>query len=191
MIAIPQIPWYIVIMWYVLITSPLGNYWQGPFSESTLRQAANAGEILGNDLLLDPNGRELTVHEAFGTHESGLASFVKFAIAGVGIYLGAKAISAIAQYLSDTPEQRSIRRSAREHRANGADVYADHIGWEEAPPLLGHRRPDVYADYGDLVVVEEHETKTSLNRQHSVKQDRDLRQWAKHYLYVEYKQIIS
>ncbi len=128
--------------------------------------------------------------DAFVARESGWATLGKFALAGIGIYVGAKLVGEVAQYLADAPEQRSIRRSAREHAAGGAEVCADHIGWECAPPQLGRRRPDVYADYGTHVIVEEHETEASVGRTHSVGQDRDLRRWASRRSYVRYRQVV-
>lgn len=176
-------------MWYVLTVGPFGNYWRGPFAEAGLRRAAAAGQLPGNVLLLAPDGRQLTVAAAFAPEEFW-STLGKLALAGIGIYVGARVVGEVAQYLSDTPEQRSIRTSARAHAANGADVCADHIGWECAPPKLGRRRPDVYADYGTHVVVEEHETEASVDRPHSVDQDRDLRRWASRRSRVRYRQVV-
>lgn len=95
------------------------------------------------------------------------------------------------QYISDTPEQRSIRRSAEEHERRGANVCADHIGADCVPPVVGGRRPDVYADYGNRIVIEEHETEESVGRSHSIAQDRDLRRWASRRPTTRrYKQVV-
>lgn len=178
-------------MWYVLTAGPLGNYWDGPFLEADLRRDAAEGRLHGHVLLCSTDGRRMTVQAAFAPRESAWATLGKLALAGIGIYVGARVVGEVAQYLADSPEQRSIRRSAREHAANGADVCADHVGWDCAPPLLGRRRPDVYADYGTHVVVEEHETEASVDRRHSIEQNRDLRRWASRRPYVDYEQIIA
>lgn len=179
-------------MWYVLTEEPTGyRYWDGPHAEAAIRDAAVAGHLPGNVLLRSSAGRQITVGALLAPQESPPVAIGKLALWAGGIYLGVKAVGEIAQHLSDTPEQRSIRNSAREHEENGAEVCADHIGWECAPPLLGRRRPDVYADYGDFVVVEEHETEASVNRRHSIEQDRDLRRWASRRPYVDYEQVIG
>jgi hypothetical protein len=137
------------------------------------------------------DGRLTTVQTAFAPGESGWTTLGKVLLAGTGLYVAAKAVAELAEYISDTPEQRSIRRSAREHARRGAEVCADHIGWDCAPPLLGRRRPDVVADYGNRLVIEEHETVESVGRRHSVEQDRDLRRWATRRSYARYRQVVA
>jgi len=182
-----------VIVWYVLRLDFYGNryWWDGPHAEAALRQAAAEGLLRGDVGLMSVDGRVTTVQIAFAPRESAWATLGKLALIGGGVFLAAKAVAEVAQYLSDTTEQRSIRRSARKHASRGADVCADHIGWDCAPPLLGRRRPDVVADYGDRLVIEEHETVGSVGRRHSIDQDRDLRLWAARRSYARYRQVVA
>ena len=179
-------------MWYVLKQDLQGcRYWDGPYTDAALRLAAAQGHLPGDVGIMSSDGTVTTVAAAFAPHESGLATLGKILLLGVGTYLTIKTAADVLQYMSDTPEQRSIRRSARRHANRGAEVYADHIRWDSAPPLLGRRRPDVIADYGDRLVIEEHETEGSVGRRHSIEQDRDLRRWASRRPYARYRQIIA
>ncbi|MCA9530359.1 MAG: hypothetical protein KC543_09500 [Myxococcales bacterium] len=173
-------------MWYVLRVNPHGaRYWDGPYAEALVRR------LPGNIGLMSLKGQVTTVQAAFAPEESPWVTLGKLALIGGGIYLGARVVGEVAQYLSDTPEQRSIRSSARRHARRGADVCADHIGWDCAPPLLGRRRPDVVADYGGRLLIEDHETEASVGRRHSIEQDRDLRRWAARRSYARYRQVVA
>jgi hypothetical protein len=172
--------------------NPHGSrYWAGPYAEAALRQAASRGLLRGGVGVMSLDGCVTTVQAAFTPRESGWATLGKALLVGAGAVLVVKAAAEVAQHLSDTREQRSIRRSARRHASRGAEVCADHIGWDCAPPLLGRRRPDVVADYGDRLVVEEHETTGSVGRRHSIEQDRDLRRWASRRSYARYRQVVA
>jgi hypothetical protein len=139
--------------------------------------------ILPTWWLLVDDAHEVRAGEHF---KPGLPIWLK-----VGLVVSAFAVGKMAyDHFSQTAEQRSIKRSVRHHTMKGRRVVADHIGCERVPPLLGRRRPDVVAEDNGIVYVEEHETRASVNRRHSIEQDRDLRRWAARYSNVRYRQVV-
>ena len=136
-------------------------------------------------------GTSATVAQARPAPPSLLEQIVEAGLLIGGGYIVGSVIGAALQYMADTPEERSIRSSAHRHERQGATVCADHVGWDCVPPILNGRRPDVYADYGDKIVVEEHETEESVNRGHSIQQDRDLRTWTRRRPHARYHQVIA
>lgn len=87
------------------------------------------------------------------------------------------------------PESDAIRKSAEWHAQRGADVRADIHGWPR-PPTLDGRIPDVHADYGDRVVIEEYENDRSISRPHAVEQDVTFTRWANRSHRRHYTQFV-
>lgn len=109
-----------------------------------------------------------------------------------GIAAAAAAGKYVYERMTTTTEQRSIKESVKRHQQNGADfVCGDHIGMGCRPPKMNGRHADVFAVYGNDFFVEEHETKESARRTHSVRQDRDLKRFAQRHAHVFYTQVIA
>ena len=126
-----------------------------------------------------------------GSHNADSVDLLKLLIVGGVAIVAVNIIREILRNVVESPEQRSIKRSAERHERQGATVCADHIGWRCVPPKCGSRRPDISADYGVYTVIEEHETPLSMNRGHSIEQDRDLRRYATRQLNTTYRQIVT
>lgn len=87
------------------------------------------------------------------------------------------------------PERVAIQQSAEWHAQRGAEVRADIPGWPR-PPVLDGRIPDVHADYGDRVVIEEYENEQSISRTHASEQDATFTRWANRSYRREYTQLV-
>lgn len=88
------------------------------------------------------------------------------------------------------PETVAIRRSAKRHLKNGAEVFADIPGWPRPPKINGHI-PDVYAYYPDgREVVQEFENDRSVFSSHARRQDVAFSLHATEFEQVEYEQVV-
>lgn len=157
---------------------------------SVVVEAVERGELAPNTRVWD--GRNMSTAAALLSSDRAWR-FVKGA-AKVGFAVFAAVLTArVVRRASMTTEQRAIEDLAKEHEARGAEVAADHICWHTTPSTLPcRRRPDLDIKFANgrrrLIEVE---TLASVNRTHSIEQDRDLAAYAKQARRTSYQQVIA
>jgi len=176
-------------MWYVPnIFVPGPGF--GPYTVEQLREMMQRNGLSAETVVVDPQGHRSSLGMVCQLWTVG--DVVKAVAVGAAVVAAVAFLVEVAESMSSTTEQNAIRSSARGHAWAGADVMADHVRGYPRPPVLEcRRRPDVVAVYPDRVVVEEHETWASVNRRHSIDQDRDLRKWARGRKGIRYRQIVT
>lgn len=179
------------MQWYIVSRSLHGQArYIGPFSEAVLLRALKSGRLPPGTKLVREDGQQFHVKPPAAKEPSLMRGVVSVVALAAGTAVALSVANKVHEFLTSTPEQRSIRRSARRHARRGAVVLADHVGWDAVPPITGGRRADVIALYRNRVVIEEHETKASARRTHSRDQDRELREWSARNG-ARYRQVIA
>lgn len=188
------------------------NAWLGPYEDIQIRGWLDARQLEPTRLLCaDEAGA--TVILAGNLPKPNLPTapasdaFKAFAVLGLAVAGGAALGAAIAALLAPSRPQRRytprlpayvppsdpecafILRRARYHARRGAEVRVDLAGFSR-PPVLNGSVPDVHADYGDRVVIEEVENDHSVSSSHARGQDANFSQWAARSRRREYTQFV-
>ncbi len=190
---------------------PGSNTWRGPVEAAAIRQAVANGKIEPSRQVWSGQATDppiaASIIPAPAPPNDSVPDWLK--VVGIGLGLGA-AIFGGAWLLEEAlkpkrpartsspgpsysppedPELIAIRRTAKRHRKNGAEVFADIPGWPKPPKLNGHI-PDVFAVYQDGEVALEFENRNSVGRTHARRQDLAFSSWAEESPRRKYQQVV-
>jgi hypothetical protein len=191
------------------VQDPATGGWSIPMNDAAIRQALAAGSIEPTRLVWSGQATEapIAASSLSAPSEGGVPSWLKALGAFLGILGGTWAIKQALTSTRSTrrdlprlpralpapredPETVAIRRTAKRHVKDGAEVCADISGWPRPPKINGHI-PDVYARYPDgREVVQEFENDRSVFSTHARRQDVAFSDYAGEVEHVEYEQIV-
>jgi hypothetical protein len=194
-------------MAFFYLHDPASNTWRGPFDEAEIRQHVANGYIEPSRQVWSGQAGDAPI-AAFSLPAPGndrVPDWLKLLGLGVAVVGGAwllgEALKPKGAARSDSPrsrnfysspedpEQVAIRRTAKRHVKNGAEVFADIPGWPRPPKLNGHI-PDVFAVYEDREFAVEFENRSSVGRTHARRQDAAFSSWADESPNRDYEQIV-
>jgi hypothetical protein len=198
---------------------PGSNTWRGPFEDAAIRQDVTNGHIEPTCLVCSDQPGATPIfacsiplpepqlapapptQQDDGVPEWLRAIGVGLAVFG-GVWLLGEALNPQRPGRSYSPrlprfyapphdpETVAIRRTAKRHVKDGAEVFADIAGWRRPAKINGHI-PDVHALYLDgREVVLEFENGRSVSSTHARRQDAAFSAHADEFGHVEYEQIV-
>lgn len=189
---------------------PGSNIWRGPFDEGAIQQDVANGHIEPTRQVWSGRSTEAPIAASCippSTNDS-VPDWLKVVLFVGGSMLAGIALGEMINALSsqpkratrhrlprfsmlsaEDPEKVAIRRTAKRHLKNGAEVFADLRGWPKPPTLNGHI-PDIFAVYEDREIALEFENRNSVSRTHARRQDLAFSSWAADSPKREYEQIL-